>query len=471
MPSSWCYPVWRANKPATRRRPRTDVVFRLIFVFSIIGVGALYSLRGPFYALLFYLWNAYFRPEFWVWNDLLFSFRLSLIIYAFLLASSIPSFSKFRWNRQLILIALFFAQTVVSLMMSQYFDLIYDFWIEFLKVIGITLLITLLVDDEKRYRMTIAVIAFSLGFEAAKQGWAQFVLNPGATNSNTHVMLGDNNGVALGMIMLIPLFMALSQTASRQAERAIHRFFIAGVFYRAISTYSRGGFLSAGVVSLISLARAKHKIRTLIAVGVLAYAVSSVMPQSFWDRMNTISAEGDDRDVSAQSRLYYWGLAREMAADYPLTGVGFNGFRYAFAGYDALKAGEGGQRAVHSVWFGLLSELGYPGLMLFIAILAGSLLSCQRIRKRAKLEGRENIAIYASHLQTTILVFIVGGSFLNAQYLELIWHIVALTVALERISVAAPVTATAPVEAKPTRVRVSTMPRYVPETARLQQER
>ena len=30
-------------------------------------MGTFYALISPFYALLFYLWNAYFRPEEWIW--------------------------------------------------------------------------------------------------------------------------------------------------------------------------------------------------------------------------------------------------------------------------------------------------------------------------------------------------------------------------------------------------------------------
>ena len=59
------------------------------------------------------------------------------------------------------------------------------------------------------------VIGLSLGFEAAKQGWAQFILNPGASNINTHPALGDNNGVALAMFMLVPILAALGATADR----------------------------------------------------------------------------------------------------------------------------------------------------------------------------------------------------------------------------------------------------------------
>ena len=34
------------------------------------------------------------------------------------------------------------------------------------------------------------------------------------------------------------------------------------------------------------------------------------MPQNFWDRMNTITAdESEDRDESAAGRLHFWGVA------------------------------------------------------------------------------------------------------------------------------------------------------------------
>ena len=55
-------------------------MLRLIFVSIIIvfGVGA--SLFSPFYALLFYLWNAYFRPDDWTYGGLIASLNLSFVI-------------------------------------------------------------------------------------------------------------------------------------------------------------------------------------------------------------------------------------------------------------------------------------------------------------------------------------------------------------------------------------------------------
>ena len=59
-------------------------MLRTIFVIAIIIVGIAYAIQSPFYALLFYLWLAYFRPERWIWTDFLSQLNLSLIVGAML---------------------------------------------------------------------------------------------------------------------------------------------------------------------------------------------------------------------------------------------------------------------------------------------------------------------------------------------------------------------------------------------------
>jgi probable O-glycosylation ligase (exosortase A-associated) len=428
-------------------------VFRLAFVFGLILIGAVLSLQGPFYALLFYLWNAYFRPDNWVWSDLVVSLRLSLAIGLVLVAASLKDLKYFRLTSQLILIGLFFAQATFSLVSSDFMDLVLPFWVEFSKIMIVCVLMTVLIRDRHRFRLAMWVIAWSLSFELAKQGWAQLVLNPGATNTNANVMLGDNNGVALGCMMLVPLLMGLAETSTSNRERRIHQFVMLGVIYRGISTYSRGGFLAGGVLLLITMLRSRHRVRATIAAVVVGVTLVSVMPDSFWDRMQTISTSTDqsERDMSAASRIYFWSVARRMAADHPIEGVGINGFRYAFARYDPA-ADEA--KATHSIWFGVLADLGYPGLVLFVAVAIGALVSCQRTLMRARAVGQTAIAVWARQLQSSVLVYAAAGSFLSAQYLELWWHVVALTTTLGLVLVrsveeAPPAAVTAPAEPAP----------------------
>lgn len=404
-------------------------VLRLVFVFGLILIGALLSFQGPFYALLFYLWNAYFRPDSWVWSDLVLSLRLSLTIGVVLVAASLKDLKYFRLTFQIVLIALFFGQATFSLVSSDFMDRLWPFWAEFSKVMIVCVLMTVLIRDRRRFRLALWVIAWSLSFELAKQGWAQLVLNPGATNVNANVLLGDNNGVALGCMMLVPVLMGLAQTSSSPWERRIHYFVMLGVIYRGISTYSRGGFVAGGVLLLATMLRSRHRVRAAVAAIVVGITLYAVMPASFWNRMQTISTstEQEDRDASAASRIYFWGVARRMANDHPFTGVGINGYRYAFAQYD-FATDEA--KATHSIWFGVLADMGYPGLILFIAVVVGALVSCQRTIGRARSVGETEIGIWAAHLQTVVLVYCAGGTFLSAQYLELWWHVVALTTTL-----------------------------------------
>jgi len=410
-------------------------MLRPIFVVSIILLGVAFSIQGPFYMLLFYLWNAYFRPEYWLWWDFVSVLNISLILGTFLLLRSVGYLHDFRWTGQTILLVLFLIQSAISLVASEHFAYSWVYWVEFIKVGIITLLITLHVNERRRYRLVLLVVGLSLGLETAKQGWAQLVLNPGATNNNPNPFLGDNNGVATGMMMLIPYFVALAQTSTRWWEKYIHRFFIIGLLYRGISTYSRGGLLAAAALGLMALWWSPKKIRALIAIVVLAVVVGSVMPQSFYDRMNTINSSDDERDSSASSRIFFWQIGVRMANAKPITGVGFNGFRNSLATYDTSNGVYGTGRAVHSAWFGVLSEMGYPGFILFVLIIGNGLYISWRIRWRARKDpALKDIKAYASAMQMSLVAYVVGNTFLNGQYNEMFWHMVGLGIALQAIA-------------------------------------
>jgi hypothetical protein len=73
-------------------------------------------------------------------------------------------------------------------------------------------LMLMLIDDFVKFRAVLLVMALSLGLEGAKQGWFYLLTSPGGPNTNPIPFLGDNNGVAVGMLMLVPIFTLLAQT-------------------------------------------------------------------------------------------------------------------------------------------------------------------------------------------------------------------------------------------------------------------
>jgi probable O-glycosylation ligase (exosortase A-associated) len=414
--------------------------FRTLFVLLIAGAFLFYAVRAPFYTLLFYLWLSYFRPETWVWSPVIQSLNFQLLVGAWLVLFALVSAQRLRFGIGPLLLLLLLAQGVVSTTQSLEFEYAWRYWQEFAKSLLIGYLMLVLITTEQRLRLALIVMAVSLGFEGAKQGWAQLILNPGARNDNTFALLGDNNGVAIGMVMLLSLFVGLIRTSSRAVERHIGRFLAVGVTYRAISTYSRGGFLSCAGLILHYVLRSRRKVVSLLAVGAVAAVVLPVLPTAFWERMSTIqqAAEGDVYvDGSAAGRIHYWRVAVLMANDRPLVGVGQNAFNVVYDRYDPSRGAYGNRRSVHSQWFGMLAELGYPGLILFIALLGRAFFVCWRTRRLAREHPQlANLAHYATAIEGALVAAVIGGTFYPFHYNEMLWHTIALSMVVGQLAAA-----------------------------------
>jgi O-antigen ligase len=202
-----------------------------------------------------------------------------------------------------------------------------------------------------------------------------------------------------------------------------------------------------------------------VALVLVATLIGSVMPQRWWDRMETITAAEEDRGGSEQGRLHFWGVARRMADEKPLTGVGFSGYTRSYLTYDPDAGELGRTRAVHSAWFGVLAEMGYPGLILMIALLTNACVTVIRVRRKASRDpALADLKAYAGSLQMSLAAYIVGMTFLNGQYNEMLWHLLALGVVLERLA-EAPATATVSVPAKSPRP-VARVPAMASQQAR-----
>lgn len=434
-------------------------MLRTIFVLSIIAGFAVFAVQSPFYALLFYLWISYFRPELWVWTGLIQSLNLQWTVGLWVVLFTLFSTPRIRFGIGPLLLLLLLLQGFLSTFQSLAAGWAWLYWQEFAKAILIGYLMILLVTTEARLRLALMVMSVSLAFEGAKQGWAQLILNPGARNDNTWVMLGDNNGVAIGMLMLLSLLAGLIRTSSStfrgRLERNIGRFLAIGVAYRAVSTYSRGGFLACGGLILHAVLRSRQRLRALVALAVVSAVILPVLPAEFWDRMSTIqmTAEGEYLDGSTAGRFHYWQVAVEMANDRPLLGIGQNAFNFVYDRYDWTNGRFGRGRSVHSQWFGMLAELGYPGFVLFVLILAWAFFICWRTRRLARRRPElAALAHYATAIEGALVVAVIGGTFFPFQYNEMLWHVIALSMVVEQLTreqvavpAVAPATAPAPV--------------------------
>src|SRR5207247_10482194 len=135
-------------------------------------------------------------------------------------------------------------------------------------------------------------------------------------------------------------------------------------------------------------------------------------PDANCTRIDTIDAKEEDDEAWAEGPVHCWQVAVLMANANPIVGVGHNAYNAAYDGYDVSKGQYGENRSVHSSWLGMLSELGYPGLMVFIMSIAMAFLACWRTRRlAAALPDGRDLLYYSLALECSLVAFMVGGSF------------------------------------------------------------
>jgi putative inorganic carbon (HCO3(-)) transporter len=153
-------------------------------------------------------------------------------------------------------------------------------------------------------------------------------------------------------------------------------------------------------------------------------AMTSLMPQSWWDRMDTI--ETYQQDSSAQGRLAAWSLAVKVANTRPLGG-GFDFWSpdaYESYGVDYVKAQD-----AHSIYFEVLGEHGWPGLLLFLVLLLAAWRGASSlIHTSASQPHLEWEADLARMVQVSLVAYMVGGAFLGLAYFDLPYHLIGMIV-------------------------------------------
>jgi probable O-glycosylation ligase (exosortase A-associated) len=162
--------------------------------------------------------------------------------------------------------------------------------------------------------------------------------------------------------------------------------------------------------------KSRSKLVTALALAVLVPVVIGFMPEKWEDRMRSV--QNYEQDGSAMGRINAWGMAINLANDRPLVGGGFEGFnREAFARY---APDPGYFLAAHSIYFQMLGEHGYVGLMLFllvwILVWRNASWIINRSRSQSELRWASDLA---RMIQVSLVGYAVGGAFQNKAYFDL----------------------------------------------------
>jgi len=114
-----------------------------------------------------------------------------------------------------------------------------------------------------------------------------------------------------------------------------------------------------------------------------------------------------------------------------LTGGGFKVYE-SEALWNRYAPEDAVQRAVHSIYFRVLGEQGFPGLAIFIGLLVASWRSCAYVRNKSRHLPNEKWAFdLSSMLQISLLAFMVAGLATTSSYFDLSYQLMAMCALLK----------------------------------------
>lgn len=138
------------------------------------------------------------------------------------------------------------------------------------------------------------------------------------------------------------------------------------------------------------------------------------------------SIENYEDDASAMGRINAWLMAFRLANEH-IFGGGFEIYTAnIFARYAPVP---NDVHAAHSIYFQVLGEHGYVGLILFLLIWFIAFRTAGKIRKEAlKRAETQWLQHLAGMCQVSLVGYAVGGSFLSLAYFDLPYNILVMLV-------------------------------------------
>lgn len=406
-----------------------DLVLSL-FIFSLIP----YAFMQPFIGLLMWEWIGFMNPHRMTWG-FAYSFPwVQLVAIVTFIALASAKNEKRRWVPSAGFIWLLVAFTVWTAITTifAFNDDAFHQLIKFLKIQVMIFMMFILVNDRKRLDMTVWVIAFSIGFYGIKGGL--FTIIHGGHNTvlgPADSFIAGTNEMAAALVMIIPLFRYLQLAATDKRVRIGCGVAIALCVIAVFGTYSRGGLIALAVAGGMLVFKSRRRFLFLaVFVVVVPFAVA-FMPQSWVGRMQTIR---DYKDVSsAESRIESWKMATNMALARPIVGGGFHAGASSKAFQLYAPPGAHKPRAIHSIIFQALGEQGFPGLVMFLGLLAIAWRYGSYVRKRTKNEEKRWAYDLAAMLQVSLVGYIMAGLTNPLTYHDLPYAIMALLVCLQLV--------------------------------------
>lgn len=379
----------------------------------------------PNIGILLWCWITFLGPHKLAWNFPS-ALRLNLLIaiatiVGWLFSREDKTIPK---NLTVFFVIIFLIHTTISATLSLAPEITWPLWNRHIKTFFLIFMIMALMNSRVRVHSLIWVIVICIGYFGV---WGGIL---GVLTGGSYRLVGtpkspiaDNNHLALAMVITIPLMNYLRIHSEKAIVRYGLLFAMLSTIFAVLSTYSRGGLISlCAMIGFLWLkSKSKNKILILLVVGLVVVPAVQFMPDKWTARMNTIENAAES-DSSFKSRLHVWETSYNIAIDRPLFGAGFASTESPHV-YTKYRAPDDPYHAhaAHSIYFQLLGDLGFVGLILYFVLVTIAWQNAKYVifvsKRFSQLEWARDLA---SMIQVSMVGFFVGGAALSFAYYDVV---------------------------------------------------
>ncbi len=300
----------------------------------------------------------------------------------------------------------------------------FQFWINFVRTVVMTLVIASSIRNGRDLSRLMFVYC---GATVLYTGvvLSRFQLGSGDTWRLGRLFYYDANDMATLIATAMPLALYFLLGQRRPIVRGLAVVGLAILAVGLIRSGSRGGFIALLAVALFVLlgfttVSARARLMGLVAILAVVFAAAS---DRYWQQIQTIFNPQQDYNLTSnEGRIKVWKRGLAYMIDSPVLGVGGQNFAVAEGTISPLarlqQRGRGVRwGAAHNTFIQVGAELGVPGLLLFIGLIATAFMSLRRV---TRLAGRSG--------------FVTGSFFLSLAYHDILYTLLAFTLALAKIA-------------------------------------
>lgn len=401
-------------------------------VITLIAFGAaIYALRRPYVGILLWTWISVMNPHRNAWG-FAYNFPFAQLAAVATFIGMITGRDKIRMPLTapvlllLLLLAWMGLTTFLAIIPGESSNML---WRVF-KIMLMIFVSAAIIREERQVELMVWTIVLSLGYYGLKGG--VFTVTGGGANrvwGPPDSFVEGNNELALAIIITIPLMYFLTTRVHRKwIKYGLYGGMVLCTF-SAIGSQSRGALLAISAMAFALWTRSRNKFAFSMGLVLLIPAVLALMPESWYERMNTIKTY--EEDASAQGRLNAWSMAINIAKD-RITGAGFA--TAAPVIYQQYAPDPSYVIVAHSIYFQVLGEHGFTGLAIYLAFWMSTYLLAMRISKRARYYPELAwCADLARMIRVSLLGFFVGGAFLSLAYWDVPFYLMVLLVAMNEL--------------------------------------